>query len=159
MLSFCNYEKSTFSILVYSRNRLLCSRISLYRVLCSSRIFIPSQVFLDKNDTFCEGNSTKLDVPFKRLILFLEDGARPDFLFGNSVYRSWKPYFTDLLKKDPHHTICTTMQVDPPTSTTQGVKTFLTGGVPGFIELGQTFYASTLRSDHLLFQLHRKGKQ
>ena len=118
-----------------------------------------SKVLLDKNNTLFDGNTAGLDIPFERVIIFLEDGARPDFLFGSKVYREWKPFFTDLLLLDPNHTICTTMKVDAPTSTTQGVKTFLTGGMPSFIELGQTFYASTLRSDHLLNHLYQKGKK
>ena len=45
------------------------------------------------------------------------------------------------------------MKVDPPTSTTQGVKTLLTGGMHSFLELGQTFFSSSLTSDHWLRQL------
>ena len=89
----------------------------------------------------------------RRLIVFLEDGARPDYLFLNSSVLRWKPFFSNLLKSDPKHTVCSTMKVDPPTSTTQGVKTLLTGGMRSFLELGQTFFSSSLTSDHWLRQL------
>ena len=89
----------------------------------------------------------------RRLIVFLEDGARPDYLFLNSSVPHWKPFFQSLLKSDPTHAMCSTMKVDPPTSTTQGVKTLLTGGMRSFLELGQTFFSSSLTSDHWLRQL------
>lgn len=89
----------------------------------------------------------------RRLIVFLEDGARPDYLFLNSSVPHWKPFFQSLLKSDPTHAVCSTMKVDPPTSTTQGVKTLLTGGMRSFLELGQTFFSSSLTSDHWLRQL------
>lgn len=65
--------------------------------------------------------------------------------------------FNDLLRGKDNRTVCTEMKVDPPTSTTQGIKTLLSGSYPGFIGLGQTFTSSSLTSDHLLKQLHRKG--
>lgn len=93
----------------------------------------------------------------KQLILFLEDGARPNFLYGNESFQEWQPFFQSHLDHDGNRTICTTMQVDPPTSTTQGIKTLLTGGAPSFIELGQTFYSNELSSDHFLKQANRSG--
>lgn len=93
----------------------------------------------------------------KRLILFLEDGAKPSFLFGNTTYKDWKPFFQSYLETDSEHTVCTPMKVSPPTSTTQGVKTVLTGGMPSFIELGQTFYSDHLVSDHFLKQAYQAG--
>lgn len=93
----------------------------------------------------------------KRLILFLEDGARPNFLYGNDSFQDWQPFFQSLLDYDGNRTICTKMQVDPPTSTTQGIKTLLTGGAPSYIEIGQTFYSYQLSSDHFLNQAKRSG--
>ena len=128
-----------------------------------------STVFTDPNDTLFSRNTTAgrdpdyvEDTPDtndikQRCILFLEDGARPGFLFGNSSFGEWRPVFSDLLSRKDNHTVCTEMRVDPPTSTTQGIKTLLSGSYPGFIELGQTFSSSSLTSDHLLKQLHRKG--
>lgn len=92
-----------------------------------------------------------------RIILFLLDGARPDYLFGEKSFNDWEPFFQELLKANDNHTVCTTMSVDPPSSTTQGVKTLLTGGMPSFIELGQTFYSDRLCSDHFLKQAFRSG--
>lgn len=114
---------------------------------------------VNKQNTVLFGaNVTDLhDKPSQRIILFLEDGARPDYLFGNTSYLNWKPFFQSLLEKDDKHTVCTEMEVDPPTSTTQGVKTLLTGGMPSFIELGQTFYSDILTSDHFLKQAKQSG--
>lgn len=91
----------------------------------------------------------------KRLILFLLDGARPDYLFSNNSYGEWKPPFSSLIQTNPNHTVCTTMRVDPPTSTIQGVKTLLTGGMRSFIELGESFFSSVLQSDHWIVQLQK----
>ena len=95
--------------------------------------------------------------PKQRCVIFLEDGARPDFLFGNASFGEWSPIFNAWLNKGDNHTVCTEMHVEPPTSTTQGIKTLLTGSYPGFIELGQAFTSTFLSSDHLLKQLFRKG--
>ena len=93
----------------------------------------------------------------KQLILFIEDGIRPQYLFGNLTYKDWKPFFQFYLETNPNHTVCSNLQVDSPTSTTQGIKTLLTGGMSSFIELGQTFYSDVLVSDHLLKQANRSG--
>ena len=90
-----------------------------------------------------------------RLILFLLDGARPDYLFSNKSYGEWQPLFPSLIQNNPNHTVCTTMHVDPPTSTIQGVKTLLTGGMRSFIELGESFFSSVLQSDHWILQLRK----
>ena len=132
-------------------------------------MLLVSKVFTEQNDTLFSTNATtsrdpahvgdalRTNVMKQRCILFLEDGARPGFLFGNSSFGEWHPVFNDLLYRKDNHTVCTEMKVDPPTSTTQGIKTLLSGSYPGFIELGQTFTSSSLTSDHLLKQLHRKG--
>ena len=126
-------------------------------------------MFIDRNDILFSVNVSLSEMDPRpdrspphseakqRCVIFLEDGARPDFLFGNASFGEWKPIFNAWLNKQDNHTVCTEMRVDPPTSTTQGIKTLLTGSYPGFIEVGQTFTSSSLTSDHLLKQLHRKG--
>ena len=119
-----------------------------------------STVETKKQKQFLGVDATDYQPPKRRLVVFLLDGARPEYLFNSTVRNDdWSPFFSSLLSSHPHQTVCTTMQADPPTSTTQGVKTLLTGGNPSFIELGQTFFSSALEVDHWLYQLTHYGNR
>ena len=128
--------------------------------LVSERCLIPSTVETKKQTQFLGVSAMDYRPPKRRLVVFLLDGARPEYLFNETVRKDdWEPFFSSLLSSHPNHTVCSTMQVDPPTSTTQGVKTLLTGGIPNFIELGQTFFSSKLEVDHWLYQLTHYGNR
>lgn len=124
------------------------------------RVITCSTVETKKQTQFLGVNATDYHPPKRRLVVFLLDGARPEYLFNATAREDdWRPFFSSLLSSHPNQTVCSTMQVDPPTSTTQGVKTLLTGGSPNFIELGQTFFSSALEVDHWLYQLTHYGNR
>ena len=129
--------------------------------MITNNSLIHRTIVSNENDILFEKNVTTTALKDKKLIdklvLFVADGARPNFLFGNNSYKQWQPFFNTLLTQESNHTSCTKMKVDPPTSTTQGIKTLLTGGMPSFIEIGQAFFSEELSSDHFLKQANRSG--
>lgn len=51
------------------------------------------------------------------------------------------------------------LQAEPPTTTSQALKTLLTGSPPLFIDIGRSLSASALVEDNLMWQMEAAGKR
>ncbi|XP_068089997.1 GPI ethanolamine phosphate transferase 2 isoform X2 [Hyperolius riggenbachi] len=102
-------------------------------------------------------NWTQLPPPlFKRVVIFLIDGLRQDFVFGKAG-KEHMPYVTQLIEKGTTHSFIA--KATAPTVTMPRIKALMTGSIPGFIDIVMNLNSQELQEDNLLWQAKQSGKR
>ena len=86
---------------------------------------------------------------FNKSIWVIIDGLRYDFAYNNMTniknqeklpyYLNQMPILTKLMKEKPDNTLFFESFSDPPTVTTQRIKSLTTGNLPSFLEFTENF--------------------
>ncbi|KAL1195447.1 hypothetical protein V5N11_030721 [Cardamine amara subsp. amara] len=165
----------SIAILIFTRGFLLtrtelpfhstCSDVSLSPCLASSRPnhdsnFNSSSVLSNQNHPKCW---TKAVVD--RVIIIVLDALRIDFVAPSAFFPEAKPWMDKLtiLQKlafanDSSAKIFKAF-ADPPTTSLQRLKGLTTGGLPTFIDVGNSFGAPAIVEDNFINQLVLNGKR
>ncbi|KAK8914641.1 hypothetical protein KSP39_PZI024417 [Platanthera zijinensis] len=112
------------------------------------------------------GNSSGWTRPaISRLIIIIIDALRFDFLAPSSFFNEKKAWMDKLevlqklaAEEDMNSRIFKAI-ADPPTTSLQRLKGLTTGGLPTFIDIGNSFGAPAIVEDNLIFQLANNGKK
>lgn len=93
---------------------------------------------------------------FKRVVVFLIDGLRQDFIFGEKG-KEHMSYITQLIQKGTTHSFIATATA--PTVTMPRIKALMTGTIPGFIDIVMNLNSQELQEDNLIWQAKQAGKR
>jgi hypothetical protein len=98
-----------------------------------------------------------------RVILLIVDALRLDFMVDtgkeapvNSPYNKMA-YMQSLLRYNASQTMLFGFRADPPTVTSQRLKSIVTGTLPTFIDIGANLNSSAVTDDNVINQLRRRG--
>ncbi|KAG9460009.1 hypothetical protein H6P81_004517 [Aristolochia fimbriata] len=100
-----------------------------------------------------------------RLLIIVLDALRIDFLAPSTFYEEEKPWMNKLevLQKLAFEERISARIfkaiADPPTTSLQRLKGLTTGGLPTFIDVGNSFGAPAITEDNLIYQLVKNGKR
>ncbi|KAF8395573.1 hypothetical protein HHK36_019523 [Tetracentron sinense] len=100
-----------------------------------------------------------------RLVIIVLDALRFDFVAPSTFFDETKPWMNKLqvlqkLASDKESSARIFKSVaDPPTTSLQRLKGLTTGGLPTFIDVGNSFGAPAIAEDNLIHQLVRNGKR
>eukprot|EP00257_Ricinus_communis_P021963 XP_015581561.1 GPI ethanolamine phosphate transferase 3 isoform X1 [Ricinus communis] len=98
-----------------------------------------------------------------RIIIIVLDALRFDFVAPSSLFPEKKPWMDRLpilqkLAKGSSAKIFKAI-ADPPTTSLQRLKGLTTGGLPTFIDVGNSFGAPAIVEDNIIYQLVLNGKR
>ncbi|KAK3257469.1 hypothetical protein CYMTET_33452 [Cymbomonas tetramitiformis] len=105
---------------------------------------------------------------YNKVVILIVDALRWDFVTNHpnasAKSRDYKHLealgaLQHLRSVHPHSTALLKFIADPPTTTMQRLKGLLTGGLPTFVDIGNSFGAETMTEDNLIAQLkasHRR---
>lgn len=93
---------------------------------------------------------------FKKVVIFLIDGLRQDFIFGTKG-KEHMSYITQLIQKGTTHSFIATATA--PTVTMPRIKALMTGTIPGFIDIVMNLNSQELQEDNLIWQAKQAGKR
>eukprot|EP00850_Spirogloea_muscicola_P012259 SM000078S22118 [mRNA] locus=s78:479534:486286:+ [translate_table: standard] len=85
-----------------------------------------------------------------------------DYGAGSSSGSPWVgslPIFQQLVQHGKHPAALFKFVADPPTTSLQRLKGLTTGGLPTFVDVGDSFGAPAITEDNLISQLKRRGKK
>ncbi|GLI67798.1 hypothetical protein VaNZ11_012086, partial [Volvox africanus] len=85
------------------------------------------------------------------------DALRYDFFFGSANRKGQMPLLTGLLAEAGAASVAYKFVADTPTITMSRLKALLTGGLPTFLDIGQSFSAAAISEDNLLAQMYARG--
>ncbi|XP_031260514.1 GPI ethanolamine phosphate transferase 3-like [Pistacia vera] len=112
-----------------------------------------------------QSNPTCWTRPADRLVIIVLDALRFDFVAPSSFFKESKPW-TDRLPvlQKLESTEGTSARIfkaiaDPPTTSLQRLKGLTTGGLPTFIDVGNSFGAPAIVEDNFIHQLVSNGKR
>ncbi|KAI0488978.1 hypothetical protein KFK09_028819 [Dendrobium nobile] len=100
-----------------------------------------------------------------RLVIIILDALRFDFVAPSFFFEEKKPWMDKLevlqkLASDEGMSSRIFKAIaDPPTTSLQRLKGLTTGGLPTFIDVGNSFGAPAIVEDNLIFQLANNGKR
>ncbi|CAL9048922.1 uncharacterized protein LOC103978910 isoform X1 [Musa acuminata AAA Group] len=100
-----------------------------------------------------------------RLVIIVLDALRFDFVAPSTFFKDKKPWMDKLrvLQKlasaEGSSARIFKAIADPPTTSLQRLKGLTTGGLPTFIDVGNSFGAPAIVEDNLIHQLVRNGKR
>ncbi|KAL2530676.1 Alkaline-phosphatase-like family protein [Forsythia ovata] len=100
-----------------------------------------------------------------RLVIILLDALRFDFVAPSTFYAVKKPWMDklqvihELASKHPSTARIFKAIADPPTTSLQRLKGLTTGGLPTFIDVGNSFGAPAIVEDNFIHQLVQNGKR
>ncbi|CAA6668859.1 unnamed protein product [Spirodela intermedia] len=100
-----------------------------------------------------------------RLVMIVLDALRFDFVAPSIFFDEVKPWMDKLkvlqkLASDEGSSARIFKAIaDPPTTSLQRLKGLTTGGLPTFIDVGNSFGAPAINEDNLLYQLAKNGKR
>lgn len=100
-----------------------------------------------------------------RIVIIVYDALRFDFVAPSSFFKEKKPWMDHLkiiqkLASEPGSSAKIFKAIaDPPTTSLQRLKGLTTGGLPTFIDVGNSFGAPAIVEDNLLQQLVQNGKK
>ena len=109
-----------------------------------------------------------VDTPIDKVVLLIIDGARFDFAVPS---RDVDAVSKRSQKKAPLHSVVELLEesggaaelfrfvADPPTTTQQRLKGLLTGGLPTFMDVSNSFGATELAEDNLMAQAATAGRR
>ncbi|CAA0818436.1 Alkaline-phosphatase-like family protein [Striga hermonthica] len=100
-----------------------------------------------------------------RLIIIVLDALRFDFVAPSSFFAEKKPWMDklqvlhELASWNQSSTKIFKAIADPPTTSLQRLKGLTTGGLPTFVDVGNSFGAPAIVEDNLIHQLVQNGKR
>ncbi|KAG8373901.1 hypothetical protein BUALT_Bualt11G0073400 [Buddleja alternifolia] len=100
-----------------------------------------------------------------RLVIIVLDALRFDFVAPSSFFAEKKPWMDklqvlhELASQNRSSTRIFKAIADPPTTSLQRLKGLTTGGLPTFIDVGNSFGAPAIVEDNLIHQLVQNGKR
>ncbi|KAL1561440.1 GPI ethanolamine phosphate transferase 3-like [Salvia divinorum] len=100
-----------------------------------------------------------------RLVIIVLDALRFDFVAPSTFFAEKKPWMDrlqvmhDLAARNRSSTRIFKAIADPPTTSLQRLKGLTTGGLPTFIDVGNSFGAPAILEDNLIHQLGQSGKR
>ncbi|XP_050208690.1 uncharacterized protein LOC126659389 isoform X2 [Mercurialis annua] len=152
-------------IIIFTRGFLLTRTELPYYSHCSdvsqSPCFSPSVNFIDRRQQQQCWTKPAVD----RLIIIVLDALRFDFVAPSSFFPEKKPWMDKLsvlqkmaFKEGSSARIFKAI-ADPPTTSLQRLKGLTTGGLPTFIDVGNSFGAPAIIEDNFIHQLVINGKR
>lgn len=99
-----------------------------------------------------------------RLVIIVLDALRFDFVAPSTFFKESKPWMDKLRVLQKLASTKTSARIfkaiaDPPTTSLQRLKGLTTGGLPTFIDVGNSFGAPAILEDNLIHQLASNGKR
>ncbi|XP_039120959.1 uncharacterized protein LOC120257570 [Dioscorea cayenensis subsp. rotundata] len=100
-----------------------------------------------------------------RIVIIVLDALRYDFLSPSTFFEEKKPWMDKLTvlqrlaAKEPLSARIFKAIADPPTTSLQRLKGLTTGGLPTFIDVGNSFGAPAIVEDNLIHQMAQNGKR
>ncbi|PSR97833.1 GPI ethanolamine phosphate transferase [Actinidia chinensis var. chinensis] len=100
-----------------------------------------------------------------RLVIIVLDALRFDFVAPSCLFEDKKPWMDKLqvlhklASREGSSARIFKAIADPPTTTLQRLKGLTTGGLPTFIDVGNSFGAPAILEDNLISQLAQNGKR
>ncbi|KAL8258655.1 hypothetical protein R6Q59_026608 [Mikania micrantha] len=98
-----------------------------------------------------------------RIVIIVLDALRFDFVAPSTFFQEKKPWMDKLqvLHKLASESAARIFKAiaDPPTTSLQRLKGLTTGGLPTFIDIGNSFGAPAIVEDNLIHQLIQNGKR
>ncbi|XP_039146772.1 LOW QUALITY PROTEIN: GPI ethanolamine phosphate transferase 3-like [Dioscorea cayenensis subsp. rotundata] len=100
-----------------------------------------------------------------RIVIIVLDALRYDFLSPSTFFKEKKPWMDKLTvlqrlaAKEPLSARIFKAIADPPTTSLQRLKGLTTGGLPTFIDVGNSFGAPAIVEDNLIHQMAQNGKR
>ncbi|KAL8487202.1 hypothetical protein ACS0TY_023757 [Phlomoides rotata] len=100
-----------------------------------------------------------------RLVIIVLDAIRFDFVAPSTFFHEKKPWmdrlqvFHELASQNQSSARIFKAIADPPTTSLQRLKGLTTGGLPTFIDVGNSFGAPAIVEDNLILQLVQNGKR
>eukprot|EP00878_Enallax_costatus_P014400 GHUV01015060.1.p1 GENE.GHUV01015060.1~~GHUV01015060.1.p1 ORF type:complete len:547 (+),score=125.93 GHUV01015060.1:308-1948(+) len=111
----------------------------------------------------CSPQDCRAEVQYTKAVVLIVDALRYDFVCENSsndsAYRGKLPKTLAHVATAGPAAVATRFVADTPTITMSRLKALLTGGLPTFLDIGQSFSASALTEDNLLQHLLTRGKR
>ncbi|KAG0479707.1 hypothetical protein HPP92_010565 [Vanilla planifolia] len=135
-----------------------CSDIS------QSPCFFPSTSG-DPSLDISDGNLCWTKPTVGRLVIIVLDALRFDFVAPGAFFEEKKPWMDKLqvlqklASKERFRARIFKAIADPPTTSLQRLKGLTTGGLPTFIDVGNSFGAPAIVEDNLILQLAENGKR
>ncbi|KAF7825759.1 GPI ethanolamine phosphate transferase 3 isoform X2 [Senna tora] len=157
------------AIFLFTRGFLLTRTELPYYSNCSD--VSQSPCFSSSSDGFFNRSTNYSDAPcwtkpaVNRLVIIVLDALRFDFVAPSSFFTESKPWMDKLqvLKKVASRNGSTAKIfkafADPPTTSLQRLKGLTTGGLPTFVDVGNSFGAPAIVEDNLIHQLVQNGKK
>ncbi|KAK4713257.1 hypothetical protein R3W88_019164 [Solanum pinnatisectum] len=153
------------AILIFTRGFLLTrtelSQYSHCSDIQQSPCFSPPQE--DQMVNHSKGCWTKPAVD--RIVIIILDALRYDFVAPSTFFDEKKPWMDRLqvlhkLASQPGSFAKIFKAIaDPPTTSLQRLKGLTTGGLPTFIDVGNSFGAPAIIEDNLIYQMAKNGKR
>ncbi|KAM0948388.1 putative Type I phosphodiesterase/nucleotide pyrophosphatase/phosphate transferase [Dioscorea sansibarensis] len=100
-----------------------------------------------------------------RIVIIVLDALRYDFLSPSTFFEEKKPWMDKLTvlqrlaAREPSSARIFKAIADPPTTSLQRLKGLTTGGLPTFIDVGNSFGAPAIIEDNLIHQMVQNGKR
>ncbi|XP_051126455.1 uncharacterized protein LOC127248244 isoform X2 [Andrographis paniculata] len=100
-----------------------------------------------------------------RLVVIVLDALRFDFVAPSTVFAEKKPWMDKLQVMHELASVNSSSArifkaiADPPTTSLQRLKGLTTGGLPTFIDVGNSFGAPAITEDNLIYQFVQNGKR
>lgn len=97
-----------------------------------------------------------------RVVLVLVDALRYDFTEFNDklekplFYQNRMPIIKDTVERWPKRARIFRFMADPPTTTLQRIKAFVTGSLPTFVDVSSNFAAIEMQEDNVIDQVRIK---
>ncbi|KAM2541672.1 hypothetical protein TB2_021209 [Malus domestica] len=158
------------AILLFTRGFLLTRTELPFYSNCSDASQSPCSYSvpetLNRNDTVEPNQQRCWSKPaVGRLVIIVFDALRFDFVAPSTFFQELKPWMNklqlvqDLAARNASSARIFKAIADPPTTSLQRLKGLTTGGLPTFIDVGNSFGAPAIVEDNLIHQLAKNGKR
>ncbi|KAJ3681307.1 hypothetical protein LUZ60_015796 [Juncus effusus] len=100
-----------------------------------------------------------------RVVIVIVDALRFDFVAPSTFFKEKKPWMDrlpilqNLASSEPHSARIFKAIADPPTTSLQRLKALTTGGLPTFIDVGNSFGAPAIKEDNWIHQMAKNGRR
>ncbi|BFG15919.1 hypothetical protein CerSpe_021930 [Prunus speciosa] len=160
------------AIVIFTRGFLLTRTELPFYSNCSDVLQSPCSFSVNENqnqnqnDTVDQNQQRCWSKPaIGRLVIIVFDALRFDFVAPSTFFQESKPWMDklqfvqDLAAKNASSARIFKAIADPPTTSLQRLKGLTTGGLPTFIDVGNSFGAPAIVEDNLIHQLAKNGKR
>lgn len=158
------------AILIFTRGFLLTRTELPFHSNCSDLLQFPCfssdvKAHLENQTHFDYHQYCWTRPPISRLVIIVLDALRFDFVAPSSFFPESKPWMDKLRVLQKLASVNGSSArifkafADPPTTSLQRLKGLTTGGLPTFIDVGNSFGAPAIIEDNLINQLVQNGKR